>query len=264
MMRAKQLLLLLGPLALAACTVVPVAGPMALLPGPGKTQDAFREDDLACTQAAQSLGAGQTAQAMDAAYTQCMQAHGNVLQAVPAQYASPAGGYGYTPAYADGNPYGYYDSGYAYGYPYGGDPYWSGLYGSAWLGYPIIVGGWGGNWGGGWHRWHGGGHWGGGGQWNGGQWGGGQWGGRPPGGGPGPGPGPGSGPGGAGFGGAGHWGGGGPGFGGAGVGRAPGGQGGGGPSGGGPGGGGGGSWGGGGSGDSGSRGGGRGQWGGGR
>jgi hypothetical protein len=68
----------------------------------------------------------------DTAYTQCMYARGNTVQAAPSGYAA---GYGY-PSYGYGP--GYYGPGY---------------YGPA-----VVVGGgwgwgWGGGWRGGWHRW---------------------------------------------------------------------------------------------------------------
>lgn len=138
MKRTLSLISVLAPLALAACTVVP-AGPMMLLPGPGKSQDAFRQDDAECragiTPPADADVAAQ--QAAEAAYSQCMVARGNVLQPVPVSYTDA--------------PYPY---GYAGPAPYPYSPYWGGAYGAAWLGGPIIIGGWGGYWGGGWNRWH--------------------------------------------------------------------------------------------------------------
>jgi Glycine-zipper domain len=70
-------------------------------------------------------------QRYDIAYTQCMYANGNTVQA-----SAPLGG----PSYA-----GYPAYGYAYPYPYYG-PYYGGS---------TIALGFGGGWGGGWHRhWH--------------------------------------------------------------------------------------------------------------
>src|SRR5580700_8087372 len=82
----------------------------------------------------------------DAAYSQCMSAKGNSVQAPQSGYA---GGYGYPAAYP---AYGYPAYGYGYGYPYG-YPYAYGYGGPA----VVIGGGWGlgGGWGwrGGYRRW---------------------------------------------------------------------------------------------------------------
>lgn len=75
--------------------------------------------------------AGGLQQRYDVAYTQCMYAHGDSVQAAPGGYAGYPG-YGYPAPYPAYGP-GYYGPGYYYG--------------------PSVSIGVGGGWGGGWHDW---------------------------------------------------------------------------------------------------------------
>lgn len=61
MLRLKEIAALVGALALGACAVPPVAGPMVMaLPGQGKSFDAFQEDDASCRQFASVRTGGTT------------------------------------------------------------------------------------------------------------------------------------------------------------------------------------------------------------
>jgi hypothetical protein len=137
-------------IALPGCTVVPLPppppAPLVALPGPGKTEAAFRQDDAACRADAASLpppGAqpGPVGQATlpqmgapaqepaapppGAVYLSCMAAHNDVVQPLP---AAPPLVYGvYYPGYPFYPPYPLYA--YA-GYPWLYDGYFGfGVYG---------------------------------------------------------------------------------------------------------------------------------------
>ena len=155
-------LLALGVVALGGCVVAPPPGPaMVVLPGKGKDQAAFQQDERRCQQAvAQPPGSAPAAGANnpyaaagvawpgeELAYAQCMTTLGDTTQALGAAAYPGYPGYPADPGYP---AYGYA----AYGYPY------PDFYGA-------FYGGWGGGWGGGWRR----------GGWGHGGWGHGGWGG---------------------------------------------------------------------------------------
>jgi hypothetical protein len=113
MLRSRTLSAIAGVFALGACVVTPPTGPTVVaLPPQGKALSQFQQEDGSCRQyAAGQTGYGTAAQPAtqsttttsqlqmryDIAYTQCMAASGNPLQAFPGGYTS----YYYPGAYPD-------------------------------------------------------------------------------------------------------------------------------------------------------------------
>ncbi len=153
---------------LAGCTVAPPPpAPLVALPGPGKTQVAFGQDDVACrTAAAQPAAAPATPVAPAASptagaaalpplspgewYLRCMASRNNVIQ--PLAAASPAY-YGYYSAYPVYAGFGdYYPFLYGVGFFgdgfYGRGFYGGGFYGHGFYGHGFYGGGFHGGYGG--------------------------------------------------------------------------------------------------------------------
>jgi hypothetical protein len=117
--------------------------PVVAIPGQGKTYQQFHADDTACrggpapapaAGAAPVTGATQAPAAItpeaQAAYLQCMTAHGNTIASVPSSYSYPwyTYGYSYPWLYPAAYPYWgpYYGWGGWWGSPFWGGPFWGG------------------------------------------------------------------------------------------------------------------------------------------
>jgi hypothetical protein len=178
-MRSTRALVVGASLSISACaTIAPMGASLVVIPGQDKTLAAFQQDETVCQQPVQP-SAQQSAPPSDgtvqpaapappdeAMFMQCMAAHGNSVQAVPAYDNA-----GYYPYAGDAYPYGgaypypnYYTGGiypYPYAYAGGAYPFYDdAFYGGGWG----FGGGFGGRWGrdGGFHRggWEHGGEWG--------------------------------------------------------------------------------------------------------